>query len=426
MKSLSRWLLAVCVGLFLALGRGEAAEFKQMPADLDQVDIYLHTADIGNQIYTNFGHIALRVHDKSTGSDLVFNWGIFDFGSSPVAFGLNYYKGILNYKLGIYPYRWAIEGYKAEKRKIWQDKFYLTRDQKEKLLTRLIENARPENQVFAYLYFADNCATRIRDHLDAVMGGAVRQATAENHASQTFRDMVYEGYSYTPGLDLFLDIAMNSNIDKLMTLWERMFHPLHMRDVYLKTMNEGRPLFEESTVLIDFPRPESYPGLSFMLFLVGFGVPLSLLGIAFFAQEKTGKLWSTTYRLFALVSLPLAGFGALLGFLMPLTWVVSNHLDLHHNANMLVFWPFDFILLVWLFAILVQGHGWRVSARSAAFLQRYVLAHVIVTLLMPVLRLLGLIQQNVDRISVWILPPYLVMLFLLWRMGTEVKAGDKK
>jgi hypothetical protein len=420
MNRLARILL-LCLGLWTTLqGRAQANNFSQMPADLDQVDIYLHTVDVGNLIYNNFGHTALRVHDRFSGRDLVFNWGIFTF-KNPIVFGLQFYKGILNYRLGIYSYRAAMHSYELEERKVWEDRIYLTREQKEKLLERLIWNAKPENRTYAYHYFFDNCSTRIRDYLDEAMGNTIKAETELKFAPQTFRDAMNEGYSYTPGMDLFLDIAMNGNIDRLMTIWERMFHPLHMRDVFLDMQNAGQPMLGEPKVLVDFKRPESYPGLSFILVLLGFGVPLSLLGVAFFMRQKLVRFLPLIYRIFALVSLPLLAFGALVGFLMPVTWVVSAHLDLHHNANMLLFWPFDVILLVWAFAILVQGRGWQLPVRSTLFLRRYVLAHMIGTLLMPVLRLLGLIQQDVDRVIVWVLPPYMVILFLLWRVGTEVK-----
>jgi hypothetical protein len=420
MNRLAR-LLLLWLGLFAAVrGQSAAYSFNAMPPDLDQVDVYLHTVDIGNMIYTNFGHTALRVHDKLSGRDMVFNWGIFTF-KDPITFGLQFYRGILNYQLGIYPYRAAISSYQAEGRKVWEDKINLTREQKQKLFERLIWNSKPENRTYAYHYFFDNCSTRIRDYMNEALGDTIKSSAQLNFASQTFRDMVYEGYSYTPGMDLFLDIAMNSNIDRLMTIWERMFHPLHMRDVYMQTQNQGQPLLSDPRVLVEFSRPESYPGLSFLLVLTVFGVPLSLLGVAFFMRNKLIHALPIIYRLFALVSMPLLAFGALLGFLMPLTWVVSDHLDLHHNANMLLFWPLDVILLVWALAILVQGRGWQLPVKGTLFLRRYVLFHMVGTLLMPVLRLLGLIEQDVNRILVWVLPPYMVILFLLWRVGTEVK-----
>jgi hypothetical protein len=93
---------------------------------------------------------------------------------------------------------------------------------------------------------------------------------------------------------------------------------------------------------------------------------------------------------------------------------------------MLLFWPFDIILLVWAFALLIKGRGWRLPVKGTLFLRRYVLAHMIGTLLMPVLRILGMIEQDVNREIVWVLPPYLVILFLLWRVGTEVKVEPSR
>jgi hypothetical protein len=425
MNRLARILL-LCLGLLSAV-RGQAASysFTQMPADLDQVDVYLHTVDIGNLIYSNFGHNALRVHDKVSGRDLVFNWGMFSF-DNPIVFGLRFYRGILNYSLGIYPYRSAIDGYEREARKVWEDKLNLTRDQKIKLFEKLIWNSHPENRVYSYQYFFDNCSTRIRDYLNDAMGNNIQPYATVTYTPQTFRDLMIEGYSYTPGMDLFLDIAMNSNLDRLMTTWERMFHPLRMRDVFMQSQNQGMPMIAESTVLMDFQRPESYPGLSFMMVLIVFGVPLSLLCIAFFMRNKLIHFLPVIYRSFVAVSLPLLGFGALVGFLMPVTWLVSEHKDLHHNANMLLFWPFDLILLVWAFALLVRGRGWQLPVKGTLFLRRYVLIHMIGTLLMPVLRMLGMIEQDVNREIVWVLPPYMVILFLLWRVGTEVKVEPSR
>jgi hypothetical protein len=64
--------------------------------------------------------------------------------------------------------------------------------------------------------------------------------------------------------------------------------------------------------------------------------------------------------------------------------------------------------------------------KGTLFLRRYVLAHMIVSLTMPVLRLLGFIHQNVNHVIVWVLPAYMVILFLLWRVGTEVKVQSSK
>ena len=65
----------------------------RLPADLSQVDFYLVTVDVGNNIWDNFGHTALRVVDRSSNSDLVFNWGLFDASVGNVTFASNFFEG---------------------------------------------------------------------------------------------------------------------------------------------------------------------------------------------------------------------------------------------------------------------------------------------------------------------------------------------
>lgn len=415
---LKYWFLVFFLLLKPLAAKGSAWSFDQMPSDLDKVDIYLHTVEVGNLIFNNFGHTALRVHDQVSHRDLVFNWGIFDF-QDPFSFSFNFYRGILIYQLGIYPNHYAMQRYLEEERTVWEDKLSLNQDQKRRLLERLIWNSQAANRAYAYQYFFDNCSTRPRDYLDEALGGSFKKNYQEKLVSQTFRDMMDEGYSMNPGVDLFLDVVMNSRLDRFMTAWERMFHPLYLREALLEQQNEGHPLVESTQILVQFTKPGSYSGLSYVFVIIFIGIPLSLCGIAFFVRERWGKMQSLVYRSFALLSSPLLMLGGFLGFLMPLTWLVSQHLDLHHNAHILLFWPLDGILVIWVWGLLIKGRALRVNEGQAKFLRSYVLLHMIVTLFMPVLRVLGVIEQNIDRSLVSVMPCYMVILLLLWRVGLD-------
>ena len=50
-------------------------------ASAQDYQISLLTCDPGDQLYSAFGHSAIRVLEKSTGEDLVFNYGTFDFNT---------------------------------------------------------------------------------------------------------------------------------------------------------------------------------------------------------------------------------------------------------------------------------------------------------------------------------------------------------
>ena len=73
---------------------------KQIPLDLTFFD------DEGNEIYSLFGHIALRVKDKST--DEIYNWGMFEFSENQTEFGYNFAKGRLRYYMAIQKFDYFI------------------------------------------------------------------------------------------------------------------------------------------------------------------------------------------------------------------------------------------------------------------------------------------------------------------------------
>ena len=82
----------------------------RLPADFSRVHFYLITVDVGDQVWDNFGHTALRMVDDNTGTDLLFNWGLFDTSGGALRFGFNFALGIMNYQLGVAPPGWELSG----------------------------------------------------------------------------------------------------------------------------------------------------------------------------------------------------------------------------------------------------------------------------------------------------------------------------
>ena len=52
---------------------------KAQISDTPRLQISVLTCDAGEDIYTAWGHTAIRVIDSIQGSDYVFNFGTFDF-----------------------------------------------------------------------------------------------------------------------------------------------------------------------------------------------------------------------------------------------------------------------------------------------------------------------------------------------------------
>ena len=55
--------------------------FPAAKAQNDSINAYLLTCEPGKAIYELYGHTAIWIEDSATGTDLVFNYGLFDFNT---------------------------------------------------------------------------------------------------------------------------------------------------------------------------------------------------------------------------------------------------------------------------------------------------------------------------------------------------------
>lgn len=86
------------IGLLLA-GSLLFLETPIYASDYENSKISLITCSGGSELYSTFGHSALRVQDDSLAIDVIFNFGLFDFNTPN--FYMKFLRGRLNYMLGI-------------------------------------------------------------------------------------------------------------------------------------------------------------------------------------------------------------------------------------------------------------------------------------------------------------------------------------
>ncbi len=129
----------------------------------------------GRSVYERYGHNAIWIRDLDTGTDLVYNYGTFDF-TTP-GFVTNFIKGRPRYWLGVSDLGETLRQYTHAERDVVAQELNLSPAQRSELATYLAYNALPENRVYTYDYFLDNCSTRVRDALDRVLQGALRDGT---------------------------------------------------------------------------------------------------------------------------------------------------------------------------------------------------------------------------------------------------------
>lgn len=173
----------------------------------DSVEVSLLTCAPHEEVYSLYGHTALRWHDVHTGDDLAFNWGIFNF-KKPF-FVARFVFGLTDYELGITPFEPFAAYYRRWGAMVTEQVLNLSSVEKSRLQKLLADNYLPENRVYRYNYFYDNCSTRPRDIIERCLDGKVEYAQRQDY-EPTFRQMIREKTKRhewaTEGNDLLLGV----------------------------------------------------------------------------------------------------------------------------------------------------------------------------------------------------------------------------
>ena len=310
-----------------------------IPAKAQFWEVSLLTADPGTELYSSFGHSAIRMREIGPeGRDLVFNFGTFDF-DTPNFYG-KFATGKLNYMLSVATYDRFIIEYDYYKRGLREQVLDLNQEQKDFLLQHLDAQYDPSRRFYKYDFFYNNCATKIRDAFDIAIGDQLvwSDSIAEE---KTFRNLIDEFVLPLPWADFGIDLALGAVIDRPATELEKQFLPTYMEQAFANaTIVENgvsRPLVKQSRVLLEYPKeaaqqPLLNPTVVFWLLAVIFAV-LTLYGF------KKGKLMK---------GLDVAFFGVLgiLGVVVTFLWFFTDHSATLWNWNIL--WAFPgHLVLVW-------------------------------------------------------------------------------
>lgn len=326
-------IISIAILLSIAFFRGESSQ----PAG--DTTIYLITCAPGTATYSIYGHSALRVVIEPGQSDIVYNWGVFDF-STP-NFAWKFAKGRLNYMLGAYPFERFMQEYFFEKRSVWSQKVNLEPAEKYQLLELISINMLKENRTYRYDFFYDDCSTRIRDLLEKVTEGKLIYPTEDTENDPTFRQQLNEYQKPYPWLKLGIDLLMGSQGERKASFRDRMFLPLEMqRNLAAAVVNRDRkmmPLLNPSETLLEFDPPASLtPFYLTPLFIFS----LLLIVIA---------MISVTYRnslIMNYIDILLFFLFAVLAIMMLFFNFFTDHQQMKLNMNIIWFNPFVLPALV--------------------------------------------------------------------------------
>ena len=207
----------------------------------------------GREVYSLFGHSALRVRDDAAGVDRTYNFGTFSFDQP--YFVLRFLRGSLDYSLTTAPFDLLLGDYVAQERPVIEQTLDVGPDVVRALYDRLETNALPANRDYRYDFFWDNCSTRLLDALDSalVASGHARLQLPETDSPQTFRRLLAPYLVGTPTVELGLNLALGAPGDRLATAREETFLPLRLADQLDRARLADRPLVARRDTLFEVP-----------------------------------------------------------------------------------------------------------------------------------------------------------------------------
>lgn len=305
----------------------------------------------GDEVYSFFGHAAIRVHDPSAEKDLVFNYGLFSFDTPH--FIWRFAKGETDYQLGVQRMSSFMREYHDDKRKVTEYGLALEPGEKEALYNALLENYKPENRVYRYSHFEDNCATRVRDQLEKSTGGKIVYDTTGDE-TVSFRNLIDR---YIPGntwIGLGIKLALGLPTDRVTTFSEKMFLPDYLgKDMAGATVRRDggtSPLTFPAAVIFDAPAVThsfsvTSPGVVIPLFF------LVVLSLTLLERKRKARFTGLDVLVFASAGIA--------GMILCFTTFVSVMPSTKWNLNLVWALPTHLLLAVgWMFPKLRPKLRW--------------------------------------------------------------------
>ncbi|MGN6195246.1 MAG: lipoprotein N-acyltransferase Lnb domain-containing protein [Ginsengibacter sp.] len=297
--------------------------------------VSLLTVMPGEDLYTTWGHSAIRITDTVTHQDIVYNYGTFDF--SDPDFYTKFVRGKLMYFLSTDTFDSFVSENQQDNRGITEQILNLSCEQKRNIISLLEQNMMAQNRFYKYDFLFDNCTTRLRDLIENATDSTVHFGKVLDQ-KVTFRDLIYE---YLNNGDkqwskLGIDILLGSKTDAVATPYQIMFLP----DYLMKTLDSStvgaKPLVSEEHQLFKIRRvPTEKENLThpFFLFLCLFVI------IAFlsFSRNIFIQKFLASFDGFLIFIV------GLLGILILFMWFGTDHIMCRNNYNILWAWPMNMV-----------------------------------------------------------------------------------
>jgi len=210
----------------------------------DQSRISILTLDPGEELYSIFGHTAIRVNDETLRIDRIYNFGTFDSGIP--FFYIKFLQGELTYFLSVTDYNTFFANTVDERREIVEQVLDLTYTERLKMFNDLEQQYQSSARFYKYDFFYDNCATRIRDVVFNSQVNLILYDTSQ-FCCETFRVLLKPYISRNYWLDLGINLVLGKGADRKALSKDFMFLPEYIRVILRQTseVEQERTLLEK-------------------------------------------------------------------------------------------------------------------------------------------------------------------------------------
>ncbi len=327
-------IIAIFISLcpFHSLNAQNTSSYKQLSPECE---ISILSCNAGTEIYSLFGHSAIRVCDTTLKIDYVFNYGLFNFQTPN--FMWRFVKGETDYQLGIQDYKRFIAEYTMDNRLVYEQILALDQQQKQLFFDALCLNYQPENRIYRYNFLFDNCSSRIKDKLNTCFPKQINFPPLDTK-NQTFMEVLSPYFSNHPWTKLGVHIILGAPLHRKLTPDELNFLPDYLFQSMAQADINGSPLVKASQKLTPDSPPSQGTAAQSPIWVA---CAASLLSLLLLIREQKRR------QLFKLPNGILFFCAGFLGLFLTLFMSISEHPAIFPNFDILWLLPTHLIYALW-------------------------------------------------------------------------------
>ncbi len=344
MKRLKDIFITLSMVVFVSLTTKATAQSEDghvRQSTTDSITISLLTCSPGNEVWSLYGHTAIRLQDPSHDMDLAINYGMFNFRQKN--FVIRFIFGLTDYEMGIEPFQMFMMEYARSGRGVIAQRLNLTNEEKTAIVSAIFKNYEPANRTYRYNYFYDNCTTRARD---IIINNVVGQVEYPGTIYKTsYREMIHQWNAQHRWARFGNDLLLGFKADKRNNQAQQQFLPDTLRKnfasaVIINPIGARRPLVDSTFEVLRPNALNAHTKTDIWDILS----PRSIFAILFALVLMSSFLEWRRQRPFWLIDVTLLTLDGLAGLII-LAMVFSQHPTVNLNMQILLLNPLSVIFV---------------------------------------------------------------------------------